>query len=329
MKRLLLLLLLPLALGCTTDFDVNADWREITVMYGLFDPDDSVHYVRVNKAFLNDEQDALQLAQLSDSLEYQQEIEVKLWEIVGNAERREIATLVPTTITNKDTGTFYYPEQIVYRTPAANTPLTPGVSYEVEVRNLETGHVATARTDVALLFDIKSPAQQLILPVAPVSIERGVEVRVTPSANTKTHQISLVSVPYVEYYTDNDSAQRSLDIPVSFLLIGSGEVSRTLPEGFIFEEIGARLDRSNNDRVVGRKFQFIRITCTGANGDVERYIAVNNNFSPLTQTKPFFSNVTNGVGLIGSRVDLTVRPTVDVRSINALAETYPDLKVVR
>ncbi|MFM7699297.1 MAG: hypothetical protein ACKO7V_00730, partial [Bacteroidota bacterium] len=68
LPRVLLLLSL-LALGaCSTDIDVNAPWKEETIVTGLIDPNDAVHYLRIHKAFLDPNRNALVVAQIRDSL---------------------------------------------------------------------------------------------------------------------------------------------------------------------------------------------------------------------------------------------------------------------
>ena len=34
----LLFLILPILFSCETDFDVNANWKDVTIVYGLIDP---------------------------------------------------------------------------------------------------------------------------------------------------------------------------------------------------------------------------------------------------------------------------------------------------
>lgn len=63
MKKLLLLLPFGLFLSaCANDFDVTAPWKEIPVVYGILSPQDSAHYIRVEKAFVDPEKSALEIA---------------------------------------------------------------------------------------------------------------------------------------------------------------------------------------------------------------------------------------------------------------------------
>ena len=87
MKYLLLLLSLFTALffGCKTDFEVNAPWKETTVIFGLLDQTQKVQMIKINKAFLG-EGDANQFAQNPDSTNYDpNDLEVKLFQLKNYA----------------------------------------------------------------------------------------------------------------------------------------------------------------------------------------------------------------------------------------------------
>jgi Domain of unknown function (DUF4249) len=53
---------------CSNDFDLTANWEEIPVVYGILSPSDTAHYVRIEKAFLDKERSAFEVAQIADSL---------------------------------------------------------------------------------------------------------------------------------------------------------------------------------------------------------------------------------------------------------------------
>ena len=59
MKQFFLSILLFLSLifitSCSTKLDVNAEYKDITVVYGLLNQNDSIHYIKINKAFIGDD----------------------------------------------------------------------------------------------------------------------------------------------------------------------------------------------------------------------------------------------------------------------------------
>jgi hypothetical protein len=81
MKNILISLnfLFLLLVSCSTDFDINETWKDTTIVYGIVNQNDSITYIKVNKAFLGDG-DALMMAQIRDSNEYSIPLEVKMEE---------------------------------------------------------------------------------------------------------------------------------------------------------------------------------------------------------------------------------------------------------
>jgi len=57
--------------ACSNDFDVAAPWQDIPIVYGLLNVSDTAHYIRVEKAFLDPNADAFDIAQIPDSLYYE------------------------------------------------------------------------------------------------------------------------------------------------------------------------------------------------------------------------------------------------------------------
>ena len=67
--------------SCETDFDVNAEWDDVTIVYGLLDPNNEIQLIKINKAYLG-AGDAIQMASVSDSLNYTpSDLDVKLYRI--------------------------------------------------------------------------------------------------------------------------------------------------------------------------------------------------------------------------------------------------------
>ncbi|SDK32921.1 hypothetical protein SAMN05421823_102465 [Catalinimonas alkaloidigena] len=302
------------------------------VLYGLLDPDDSVHYVRVNRAYLREGEDALRIAREDpEATNYPAEaLEVELIQVTGST-RVTVSTLSRMVATEKDSGAFYYPDQVLYVTPQAVALRTDeGTRYEVAVRNLISGHEASAETDLVAPFAVQRP---LYIPgnntsFGAVAIDREVEVALTPSANSTIHQLTRITVHYTERYFSGDSARRVLKVPALFTLTGgSEEVNRLLPEGFILDAIGTTLDVSNNTQVRERVFGPVDFTFYAGNQALSDYIEINDNFSPLSQTKPLYTNVQNGVGLLASRRRQTVSPAISANSLQVLQNRYPDVKV--
>ena len=56
--------------SCSNDFELTADWEDIPIVYGFISRSDDIHYIRIEKAFLDPEKSAIEIAQIADSLYY-------------------------------------------------------------------------------------------------------------------------------------------------------------------------------------------------------------------------------------------------------------------
>ena len=55
-----------LAISCTTKFNVGADYKEVTVVYGLLSLADTAHYIKITKGYFDQKQNNLELAKNPD-----------------------------------------------------------------------------------------------------------------------------------------------------------------------------------------------------------------------------------------------------------------------
>ena len=108
MKRLLLLLpVLIFLASCSNEFEVAAPWKEVPVAYAILSPKDTAYYVRVEKAFLDPETNALQTALIPDSI-YYPENAITVWlERTSNQSRVQLVRVDGTKEgIIRDPGTF-------------------------------------------------------------------------------------------------------------------------------------------------------------------------------------------------------------------------------
>ncbi|PIX32373.1 MAG: hypothetical protein COZ59_14330, partial [Bacteroidetes bacterium CG_4_8_14_3_um_filter_31_14] len=131
---------------CKNDFKVNEDWSDISVVYGLISSKDTVHYIRLSKAFLG-EQDAYQMAQVSDSLYYKNAIVY----IEEDGTSNKIYFSKDSTI-QKDSGIFAYDKNIYYK---AISPLSinPDAKYKLNI--FTNGKTITSETSLLQFFIIE------------------------------------------------------------------------------------------------------------------------------------------------------------------------------
>lgn len=66
-----------LASSCKDDFTLIDSYKEIPIIYGFLSLNDTAHYIRVERAFVDKNKDAIEIAQIADSL-YFEDINVQL-----------------------------------------------------------------------------------------------------------------------------------------------------------------------------------------------------------------------------------------------------------
>jgi hypothetical protein len=94
--------------GCSSELDINAPYKDITIVYGLLDSRDPIQFIKVNKAFLG-EGDAYVFAQIPDSNEWGDAVGYARVHRKLNGQVVATFDLRDTLITNREPGDFYSP----------------------------------------------------------------------------------------------------------------------------------------------------------------------------------------------------------------------------
>jgi hypothetical protein len=294
--RIILFLSLTLFLAqCKNDFEVNDDWKDITVVYGLLNSADSIQYVRVTKAFLGSE-DAYVMAQQSDSL-YYKNIEVKLEEysnaILTNTFDLEKDSLIP-----RDSGVFASDKNIYYKT---SQPLNPTARYKLKI--LENGKEISSETSLIQDFYVSEPPPQISL-----SSNGGfLEIKWTTPVNARIFEVTLwfsyyeVAVNGTDTVITKDSIDVSFPRKISSRISGGENMSAILTGALFISTVESKIQQKPDviKRVVAKNcfgFSFL----VGSD-DLYTYMQVNAPSSGIVTEKPVYTNITNGIGLFTSR----------------------------
>lgn len=106
--RLLTILALGVMLiglhSCSEDFTVAAPYRSITTVAGILDQKDTAHYIRIQKAFMDENKSAIEMSKEPDSSFYQN-LEVTLLEY--NAQQTAVIKSTPLTRVDLSTQGYF------------------------------------------------------------------------------------------------------------------------------------------------------------------------------------------------------------------------------
>lgn len=292
----LFLLLLPVLFACNKDLNVNADWKDVTVVYGILDQTEDTTFIKITKAFLG-EGNALQFAKIADSSTYPDKLEVRLDEY---ADTTLVYSHVCDTVTirNKQAGDsiFYFPSQLMYFT---TDPLNDYHIYKLYIRNKKTGKEITAQTGLLQDFEVIRPQVTASFPAG-----KSFEVKWKPSPNGKRYQL-VIRFFYIETLKSSplNTQMKSIDWLV-FNNIKPIDITSTQPFDLYFPGdafysiVGAKIEVNP---LVDRTAHHCEFLFTVAAPELDTYMEVTEPSLSLVQERPSYTNIINGIGLFSAR----------------------------
>ena len=281
--------------SCETDFDVNAEWEEVTVVYGLLDAGDEMktQQIKISKAFLG-KMDALQMAQYADSINFEKgELAVKVIRVKNNGITDTIALDEVPTLRND--GVFN--DSIIVYTFENNNFLNSNSIYELLIKNNITGNEVSSTTNIISGFNFDMGAGfpfgfiETWIPGNPSATKFSSTVVTWGNSNDNgvQYQIELIF-----NYNENDIAKNLI------------YTSSVLEETNIFEFEGEKFfnflkNELVKDPLIERKFLSIDLIMKVGSEDLKTYRIINEEITGIVQERPQFTNINNGIGLFSSR----------------------------
>ena len=285
--------------ACETDFDVNAEWEQTTVVFGLLDAAKDTQFVKISKAFLG-EADALQMSQYADSINFDKgELDVKVIRINNNGSSDTITLNEIRTLRNEgdfnDSIVLYAFENFEFESNSLNQYrnfLNSNCEYELLIENNITGNSVSSTTEIinGFTFDSGIPSS---------------------SANQFNFYLKNTGYRFVKFEWSNTNAEifqfnlifhykeNGLEKELSWTqtALGNGDRELVLLGEDFFNNLTNNLSEIDGDR----EFLFIDIVMTLGSQDLKTYIAVNEPITGIVQERPQFTNINNGIGLFSSR----------------------------
>ncbi|MCH8903180.1 MAG: hypothetical protein IIA45_04630 [Bacteroidetes bacterium] len=288
--------------GCSTDLDLTAEYKDIAVVYGVLNQNDSIHYIKVNKSFIDDNIKPSDLAKMYDKLYYDNLI-VSLEEYKDDILINTIFLEDDTTI-SKEPGYFYNKKQVLYKT---TYKLDQDNTYKIIVLKPNDDNTAldtvSAETPLIKDFIIKSPS----VVGAQISWVSGSPfgVKWTSAVNGLLYQV-LIKFHYTEEIVSTGaSTQKTLIWNVlnekkSLDADGGDPLAFDIKRVNFYHFLNAYL---STDAGVTRTADSMDFIFHVGSEVLSNYIEVNQAQTGLVQSqaKPEYTNVTNGIGIIASR----------------------------
>lgn len=308
--------------SCNEKIELIGDFVETAVVYGLLDQADSLHYIKINRAFIGPG-NALEIAQIADS-SYFNKVDATISEYLnGNLTRSWL--LRDTILDNKDpNGVFYAPEQKVYyfktmptgfngviqtSTNPQMTSLNPQAIYKIDIVLNDGAFSVSGETELVRGITSAAATQNFNFKFADNPGEytsTGITVSSTGNSFVLNTQLKIA----FNEWENNTYSEKSF-----FWNLGEADVQPLSSKVFTANgETFYDLMKSNcteNSTITKRTFKGVTIKITGGAEELYNFIAVNKPSSGLAQSKPTYTNLTatNGKRVIGI---FSSRQTVEI-----------------
>lgn len=310
MKKNLLYLFFGLIVlsSCETDIDTLAKYKDITVVYGLLNPNDTTHYIKITKAF-SGEGNANDLANNGNNYYYADgEISV----IVDGYDASDVfkKSYSLTRAINeipKENGVFDETQNVLYK--FTEPSLKRDYTYKLKIFNNKLDKEITSETKLVSdpVHSYFTEMETIKLFNSSTSLTHSFSIK--PKENSGRVKVYFV-FNYTEHYTDSTNKNKSIKIS-----LGEQKTTSTFDGGEILQfslEGSSLLSAIQNNipatvpNLRSRSISNGTLQVIVAGTDLSTYIAVNEPSSSINQNKPDFTNITNGLGVYSSRNTKTI-----------------------
>lgn len=316
--------------SCSNDIDLTESWKDVTIVNGLLNQQDTEHYLSVQKGFLDPTRNVFEVAKIADSLYYPEDkIKVQLFDAtrnttVGTFKRVSVVDLGVTPAS----GIFANNPKYVYK--LSGVTLDSSRSYHVIV-------------DKSAL---KLSESKTVSPVSLISMKSGVpsnfslnfyqetptDLIVSTSIKTNNTTAAIASVSLNINYKENGQL-KTLRWPINTNLDSSSTPNVTITSQFnividkstFFTFIEQKL---GNAAPNSRCIQSLELVVDLGGSEISKYIKKENADLGLSSgfvAKPYYTNVTNGRGVVSSKYTYKVKLPLTSKSYTVFTDKYPNL----
>lgn len=294
--------------SCFNDIDLTSEWKDIPIVYGLISKSDSANYIRVEKAFIDNNISALDLAQIPDSL-YYDNISVQLRSLNPNDPVTYDLNRVDGNEKGfvREDGVFANAPNYLYELVLpVGEELVGSQEYELVINRGDNSDLVTATALIVDDIDIRDPDSDPSTANAVNWEQYGLKVGWRGSNGAEIFDVTIFL-----NIEEKDQSNPANDKIVTL----EWKIEQNLPAVYVndqvrmdtrlnkvdlFQYLGNRLEVSPN---IARRFISFDVLVTGGGEALNDYISAGNANTGITSTQviPTFTNLSEGYGIFSSR----------------------------
>lgn len=311
-------------ISCKPDIDLFAEYKDITVVYGILDSEQDTNYVKINKVFMDPDMEVIP----NDSLNYPEKLDARIVEYRANinsehyTKTRELI-LDTITVHNKQPGIFEYPDQLVYYTTHKINNNDEYFNYRYELQIHKNDTVLTATTNIVggSRFSIQTGVLNFD------SYMNMGQIRFAKCPNGALYEVVL-RFDFVDITKTDDTIPRNMTwslgtYPLSFFHEHEDNnmyfVSYKATE--FFNNLAKTLGPDTLDYNIVKRVFFepsLTVSIAVCGSELYNFININGPSTSLSQTIPDYTNVDGGYGVFSSRTMISKKVKLGGRTIPEL-----------
>jgi hypothetical protein len=319
--------------SCTTDFELNAEYDEIPVIFGVLDQSVDTQFVKINKSFIGNG-DNNTYAAINDSSLYSNVIG-RVEEYVDNV-LTETFQLEEMWVNNLDEGIFYTDSQKVfffiptdltepYLNEDATYKLIVDVSEEAQPIEAETNLIKGSELNWDIITANGAIINGFIFADASTAEENDYltsSPKCTPGGNADKYEFKL-RLHFTEVTHAGISTAKYVEWNLGEVTVISGNLKKEISGEAFYSAISNKLSNYSYEadvekRVIGK--DNIEIIVTAANENLSLFIGINEPSTGVVTEQPVFTNIEGGVGIFASRFSRNLFSYLSVHSTFVLKE---------
>lgn len=275
---------------CSKDIEIVADYQDITIVYGILDPDDSITYIRIQKGYLSDG-DILEAAQIQDSIEYPYKLDVKL------KSGSNIILFDTITLFNKENGIFSAPKTRVYYA------VTKGLLSTIENTFLEINNPKLNKQVSSSTILHNSNSIKYSQPKFNIDFEDVELIEFETRKNARIYDFTL-RFHYMEQNPNDNSTREYLYIDWGFPrtitrdILGGETIQHFIEAQSFYHFLTSHIEETSTKQ---RYYGQIELIINSADNTYYTYMEAINQEGTLVTEKPLFTNIDNGLGIFTAR----------------------------